>query len=209
MACGCGCGAASPCGAPPFSRPIPSPGPQPTPPAVVSDTAKLLPLCGTLARTLVPVADSLRDLFTTFGLRPYVVNIVRTRWSSGKRGVGVEVVQPNPIALLPTPLLTDMSAVTEVNTPIGLDEFGEVLVQQISGRYTDDFLRGLDRDGRPPEPDEQVYYEVEFPPPCEGREGQRRRFVIKGAPMYFAGRFQWHVRLERARQDRARSGDPR
>lgn len=174
-----------------------------------SDTARPLPLCDTLARSLVPAVDSIRDLFTTFGLRPYVVQLVRTRWSGGRRGIGTELVEPNPIALLPTPLMTDMSAVSEIVTPIGLDEFGEILLQQVSGSYTEDFLRGHDKEGRPVGLDEQFYYEVEFPPPCEGKEGVRRRFVIKGAPMYFAGRFQWHVRLERARQDRSRAGEPR
>jgi hypothetical protein len=165
-------------------------------------------LCDTLARRLVPVADSLRDLYTTFGLRPYVVNLIRTRWSGGKRGVGAELLVSD-VAILPTPLLTDMSAVAEIVTPVGLDEFGEVLLQQISGAYTEDFLRGHDKEGRASPQDEQFYYEVEFPPPCEGRDGDRRRFYMKGAPMYFADQFQWNIRLERARMDRNRAGDPR
>jgi hypothetical protein len=157
----------------------------------------------------VSVADSLRDLYTTFGLRPYVVSLVRTRWSGGKRSIGAEIVESNPITILPTPLVTDMSALTEVNTPIGLDEIGEILLSQVSGSYTEDFLRGHDPAGRPVQTDEQFYYEIEFPPPCEGRQGERRRFVMKGAPMYFSDQFQWQIRLERARMDRTRGGDPR
>jgi hypothetical protein len=158
---------------------------------------------------MVSVADSLRDLYSTFGLRPYVVSIVKTRWSGGTRGKGVEFLEGNPVTLLPTPLVTDMSALNEVNTPVGADEFGEILLQQVSGAYTEDFLRGNDRDGNPVGADEQFYYEIEFPPACEGREGERRRFTLKGAPSYQSDAFQWRVRLERQRQDRARNGEPR
>jgi hypothetical protein len=187
---------------------VPSVGP-PTFPDVRSATAAPLPLCGTLARGVIPVVDRLRNLYTTFGLRPYVVTLVKTRWSGGRRSVGVELLVDNPVALLPTPLLSDLTAVAHVVTPVGLDEFGGVLLSEVSGSYTEDFLRGHDGEGRPVQPDEQFYYEVEFPPPCEGRDGDRRRFVMKGAPMYFADRFQWTIQLERARMDRTRAGDPR
>jgi len=176
---------------------------------VRSATAQPQPLCDTLARTLIPTADVLRNLYTTFGLRPYVVSLVKTRWSGGRRGIGSELLEADPVAILPTPLVSDLTSLSEINTPIGLDEYGEVLLSQVSGVYSEDFLRGHDNDGRPVQTDEQFYYEVEFPPPCEGRDGQRRRFVLRGAPMYYADRFQWNIRLERARQDRTRSGEPR
>lgn len=167
-----------------------------------------VPLCGTLARGLIGVADSIRNLYTSFGLRPYAVRLVKTRWSNGRRGSGTEsVVFSTPI--LPTPLVADIDSLAEVNTPIGLDEFGEVALTQVSGAYTEDFLRGHDAEGRPVAVDEQIYFEVEFPPPCSGGDATRRRFTLRGAPMYRADQFQWSLRLERARQDRARNGDSR
>jgi len=100
-----------------------------------------------------------------------------------------------------------MGALSEIVTPLGLDEFGSILVSEVSGSYTEDFLRGHDSEGRPPSIDEQFYYEIEFPPACVGGEGDRRRFFMSAAPMFFAGQFQWNLKLERARADRGRNGD--
>lgn len=162
----------------------------------------------TLAFQLVDTADVVRDLYTTFGLRPYAVNLVRTRWAGGRRGLGAEEIVTS-IPILPTPLVSDLTALTEINTPIGLDETGEILLQEVSGRFTEDQLRGQEVPGETIPVDQNFFYEIEFPPACAGREGERRRFTIKGAPMYYADRFQWQVRLEKQRQDRARNGDLR
>jgi hypothetical protein len=166
-------------------------------------------LAASLAQDLVPVADSIRDLATEFGLRPYKVTLVRTRWSGPVRNQGVESAV-DEFVLVPTPLLTDMSGVAQINTAIGLDEFGEVLLQEISPTVREDQLRGHGPNGEPIAPNENFYYEVEFPPPgFIDVDGTRRRFTIKGTPMYFADRFEWQVRLERQRGDRKRNGDPR
>lgn len=202
--CGGSCTPSNPC-APGFALPTAGIGALEDP---TTRPQQPLPLCGTLARTLVPVADSLRNLYSTFGLRPYVVRLIKTRWSGGRRGVGAEsIVSETPI--LPTPLIADLTSLQQINTPIGLDEFGEVGLTEVSGAYTEDFLRGHDTEGRPPAVDEQFYYEVEFPPPCTGATGERRRFAMRAAPMYQSSRFQWSLRLERQRQDRTRTGDPR
>ena len=206
MSC-CGtCGSVT-CTCTPLSRVVPGVG------AETSTQQRLLEsesieLCGTLGRTLIPTADIIRNLYTQFGLRPYNINLVRTRWSTGFRSRATElVVSSTP--LLPTPRVSDMSAVTEIVTPIGLDEFGEILLSEVSGAYTEDELRGANKYGDPVAHSDNFYYEIEFPPPCTGQEGERRRFTLRGAPMYFADRFQWNIRLTRQREDRARNGDPR
>jgi hypothetical protein len=149
----------------------------------------------------------LRDLRVRFGLRPYIVRIIRTQWTTGERGEGAEYVS-HVLDLLPTPLVADLSALTEIVQPIGLDEIGSVVLSEISGRYTEDQLRGLDIDGTPVGEDEQIFYEIEFPRP-DGRAGERRRFFLRSAPAYQPERFQWTLRLEQAREGRSRAGELR
>lgn len=161
----------------------------------------------TLAGRLICTADNVRDLYTRFGLRPYKVRIIRTRWTGGRRGQGEEfITHERPIR--PTPLLADLGAISQIVNPIGLDEVGGVQLSEITGTFTDDDLRGLDSAGTPPEPDEQVFYEIEFPR-SDGQPGERRRFFLGAAPMYQADQFQWIVRLERAHEGRDRRGDLR
>lgn len=159
----------------------------------------------TLAQKLIPVADRVRDLFTRFGMRPYVVRVVRIRWSAGQRGVGTPIVESS-LDLLPTPLVQDLTTMTEIVQPIGLDEVGVISVSEISGRFTDGQLRAMKADGQAPGPDEEVFYEIEFPKP--NGLVDRRRFFLRSAPYYFAGKFYWQVRLERAHSDRQENGDP-
>jgi len=161
----------------------------------------------TLARKLIKVADGLRDPFTRFGTRPYKVRVVRARWTSGKRGVGTPVVE-RTLDLLPTPLVQDMSGVTEIVNPVGLDEVGTIAIAEISGRFTDEELRFCAADGTPLGPDEEVWYEIEFPR-ADGKPGDLRRFYLRAAPMYFATRFMWTLRLEKAHSDRGRDGSYR
>ncbi len=163
-----------------------------------------LDLSNTLARKLIPVADTLRDLRTKFGMRPYEVHIIRTRWTGGERGLGEEYTKSD-LVILPTPRLVDLTSLAEIVQPIGLDEIGIVTLDEISGRFTEDQLRGFHDDGTPPDADENVFYEVVFPQ-TDGSTGnaQRRRFFPVSAPHYTAGKFEWVLRLERARPDRPR-----
>jgi hypothetical protein len=159
-----------------------------------------------LAISLIPVADDLRDLLTQTGMRPYVVHFVRTRWSGGSRGDGVEqVVYDAPI--LPTPLVSDLSALNEIVNPVGLDEVGGIVLSEVSGAYTEEQLLGRGAGGEPIPPDEQFYYEIEFTR-TDGRPAERRRFFIRSAPSYQPSKFQWTVSLERSHEDRTRLGEP-
>jgi hypothetical protein len=158
-----------------------------------------------LAQKLIPVADSIRNLYTKFALRPYKVSIIKVRWSSGERGIGTPLIEKQ-IVILPTPRVLDLSTMTEIVNPVGLDEIGMIGVTEITGKLSDDELRFLDKDGAGPGLDEEVYYEIEFPKP-DGTSA-KRRFFLRSAPHYFADKFYWMIRLERSHEERDRNGDP-
>jgi len=165
-------------------------------------------LSKTLGRRLINTVDRLRDIPVRFGLRPYEVHVVRTRWTGGERGVGYEVVIFDE-AVLPTPLITSLDGVSRVVNIVGLDEIGSVRLEQVSGRYAEGYLSGTDENGNPPDPDTNFYYEVQFPTPGTITDGApRRRFFPSSAPSYDASRFQWSLSLERSHVDRLNDGSP-
>jgi len=159
-----------------------------------------------LARSFVPLADQLRDLLTKFGLRTYQVSLVRVQWSGGRRGVGAATVKSQTV-LEPTPKIGDLNGLTEILTPIGLNDQGSILLTQISGRYTEEELLGLDEYGNDIPLDEEFFYEIEFPR-TDGKPSEMRRFFPRSVPSYKPGGLQWTVRLEKANEDRDRNGDP-
>jgi hypothetical protein len=165
-------------------------------------------LSATLGRKLISVVDTLRDIPVRFGLRPYEVHIVRTRWTGGWRGQGQEVViSDTPI--LPTPLIQSLDGVQRITNIIGLDEVGTVKLDEVSGRYAEGFLSGTDSEGNPQDPDTNFFYEVQFPTPGTISDGApRRRFFPSSAPSYDASKFAWSVTLTRSHADRLSNGDP-
>ena len=160
----------------------------------------------TLGQALLPVADTLRNLLTDFGLSPYTVKLIFTRWSTGERGEGVEIVI-SEMPIVPTPKITDLTAVTTILTASGLAEQGEIMLSKISGTYTEEQLRGIWPDGRPTDGDTQFFYEIQFNEVQTGVPGERRRFFPTSAPYFDAPALQWRVNLRKQRDDRTRSGD--
>jgi len=163
-------------------------------------------LARSLQRMLVPVVDKVRDLNTRLGMRPYRVRVVRTTWGSGERGVGVEVVV-SEMELLPTPLLVDMNTLSEEVTAVGRVEVGTVTLREVSGRYTEDHLTGVDSEGNPVGDSDSLYYEVDMFRP-DGQPGERRRFALASVPFYDAPRAQWVVTLDAQLARRGRDGSP-
>ena len=165
-------------------------------------------LSRTLTRRLISTVDGLRDLLTRFGLRPYEVRMVRTKWTGGYRGAGQEIVVFDE-AILPTPLILGLDGVTRIVQPVGLDEIGACQLTQVSGRYAEGYLTGRDANGSPLDEDTQYYFEVVFPTPNTVSDGApRRRFYAATAPTYDAGNFEWRVTLQRSHSDRANDGSP-
>jgi hypothetical protein len=168
---------------------------------------KLGDIKNTLTAKLTRTVDKIRDLHTVFGRRPYVVRIIRSKWSGPKRGRGTEIFVSES-CLSPTPLVSDLSSLQEVLTPIGFNEMGAVQVSEISGRYSEEFLLGVDSDGNQLNPNESFFWEIEYPR-RDGKPSQKRRFHVQSTPTYSAARFQWSVSLNAVDQDRARNGELR
>jgi hypothetical protein len=177
-----------------------------TPPSFTS--LRGVSLGSTLIRKLVPTVDKLRDLATKFGIRPYEVHVIRTRWSGGERGVGEEYIVQD-VMILPTPKVSDLTGLNIQIESIGSIEAGSLRITQISMAYTEDQLSGKDSNGNPPGDEEQVYYEI-YIPGSDGTlaNGVRRRFTIISAPTLKAGSVQWQVMLGRTAGDRDRAGGP-
>lgn len=157
----------------------------------------------TLGRCLIPVVDAARDIRTQLGLKPYRVSLVRMKWSGGRRGIGEPLVV-DTFEILPTPDATDLSSLADIVQTIGREEQGSIMLTKISGRYTEDQLRGFDRDGTTIGADENVFWEIEF---ILG--GERRRFVNSSPPSYNPKTFEWTMKLEKAIENRDRDGNPR
>jgi len=159
-------------------------------------------LSNSLVQSLTPCVDKIRDLYTCLGARVYEVAIVKTRWSGGERGVGVEQVVSEEL-ILPTPRISDLTSLSASTQAIGQEEFGSIEVSQISPRYTEDFLAGREEGGAELPSDMNVYWEIRIP------GSERRRFVLNSPPNLSPLKFEWTVRLEKAFENRARNRDPR
>lgn len=161
----------------------------------------------TLVASLVPCVDHIRDLYTSLGARVYEVALIHTRWTGGERGVGSEEVISD-VPLLPTPRVSDLSAVQYQTYSLGGVEQGAINVSEISPRYTEDELMGRLPQGGEIPLDQNFYWELRVPV-SPGESGERRRFVPVSIPGLDPLRFQWMITLVRAQQDRSRSGSTR
>jgi hypothetical protein len=159
----------------------------------------------TLARGFINLADSLRDMLTKFGLRTYKVSILKVEWSGNRRGRGTPQVV-SELAVLPTPKISAIDSLSEIIQAGGGLESGSLELTQISGRFTEEQLRGHANDGEPIPANQEFFYEVEFFP----HEGPsvKRRFIPSAPPAYYPGRLGWTVRLARSFDNRDRNGDP-
>lgn len=157
-----------------------------------------------LTESLGEVADSIRQLYTDFGLRPYEIFSVVVRWSGGERHRGTAaVVSETP--LLPTPKIENIEQLDEELRSAGRVERGTVRLIEISPRYTMDDIRLLFP--RALVAGEEHYIEARI----DRRDGEteRQRYVVSGAPERRADQFDWTVRLIKQDENRFRDGRPR
>jgi len=151
--------------------------------------------------------DELRQLAADFGARPYRVFLVRTRFSGNKRGIGAEVLVSEK-EITPPPKVEPPQSINRQLLDIGMDEQGGLSISEISPRYTENELLGLDPDGKGIPDNETFYYEVTLMREDPGSL-RRRRYMIQGVPSFSATGLYWTVRLVRSGSDRTAPGIPR
>jgi hypothetical protein len=165
----------------------------------------------TLAGRLVPLADRLRGLKARFGVRPYRVFLVHAVWTGGKRGVGHKQLTSR-VEIIPPPRVTDLAAVNRRLRATGLNEEGDVRIDEISAKYAEDDLMGRTPDLQNPEERRTLRQDVEFwweihEARAVGVPPAIRRFSPPNTvPMLKRDDMQWRVTLTRQAEDRARSG---
>ena len=176
-----------------------------------------------LVARLSSVVDSQRQLNTKFGMRPYRVFLIWTKWTGVERGQGMENVLCE-CEILPTPRVVSLDKLSFTPFHAGVLPVGSLSVDEIStGRYTSDVLRGdIPVDGREaligprppglssrqldhiPEPYD-FFYEV-MQDERNGCAPVRERFGLLSMPFLDAENFSWRLMLEKRGQDRNRDG---
>jgi len=156
-----------------------------------------------LVEDLGGVVDDLRQMLVEFGLRPYTVHVVRVRWSGGEVGRGTPATAVD-LALLPTPRVRSLEALAWQSREGGHVERGDVRLEGISPRYTEDEIESYfgRADG------EECFVEVRMDR-RDGREPERRRFTIASPPVRRPDRFDWSVTIRKQDGNRERDGSRR
>lgn len=140
--------------------------------------------------------DTIRQMNTDMGLRPYRVYMVKLGWTGPTRGDGV-LTEVSRVEILPVPKVADMASVQLMLQPGGLDEQGNIIVSEISAKYTEFQLRGLGPGGEELDPNQEFMWEVSWARD-DGTTPIRRRFHPIALPNYNPGMFQWTITLVRA-----------
>lgn len=164
----------------------------------------------TLTNKLGPTIDKIRQIASNIGIREYRVFLVHAEWSGGVRGRG----SPTEISrreILPQPRVQDATSTAYVVRAFGLQEEGTIVIDRISGKYTEDDLTGRTPDLEDPvktrsgQDGLDFYWEVveaadHDPKPVP------RRYVPSAVPARLP--FQWKVVLTKQEMNAPRSLPP-
>lgn len=184
------------------SQPEPNPQPNPRPDVPNTDPNLSIPAPvqarQSLTQQLGPVVDDIRQIAVDLGQRSYQVWSVRVRWDGGARGQG-DVVQVWEKPFLPIPKVAKWRVPEELRAA-GYVERGDVVLTELSPRYTEDEIRDLFHVKLGPAEDGFIELRVA----ADGLS-ERKRFTTSTAPERRANKFDWTVRLQR--QDRQRNRD--
>lgn len=159
-----------------------------------------------LVEELGETVDSIRQIATDLGARPYRVFLITTEWTGEEIGEGIERVA-SEVEILPTPKVSPITALSKSLTQAGLIEQGELRVTGISTSFKEWELRGVQQDGKDLPDNRQFFYEMRMDARSPTAETLRRRFALSKVPFYDAERVQWVVELKKAAEDRMSTGD--
>lgn len=154
-----------------------------------------------LANALVAAADRMRELYTTVGLRPYRVFLVKGFWAGDRKGHG-DLLVTSRRELEPRPRVRDLGTLNLQIRSTGRVEDGDVFVDQISARYVEEELTGRSPDMADPSLPRTSRREVDFwweieeaRPGCP--EPLVRAFSPRALPALRRDEFQWTITLAR------------
>lgn len=158
-----------------------------------------------LAADLGEVVDEANQIRADLGMRPYRVFSVVERWDSGVTGRGTATVVAE-VEFVPPPFV-DFAPLKRKYGAAGSVERGQIMLRDISPRYTEDQLSSLTKPVV--QPGEAAYIEIRADGRFEGPgDPKRRRFVISGVPWLDQDRFEWLVKLTQQDNPRDRRGRP-
>lgn len=157
------------------------------------------------------IADKLRQLNTKFGLRSLRAFIVWTRWQGASQGQGNEEVIAE-IEILPTPKVVGLDGVTLNPFRAGMFPVGSLRLDEISGTFDRDTLKGRKVPGHPEIDPTTERFEFFYELVDDGRAGDapahRARYRLFGEPQRREGFVCWAIMLQRMNDDRQRDGTP-
>jgi hypothetical protein len=170
-----------------------------------------------LANRFIGIADNLRQLNTTLGVRSMRVFVVWVQWTGERQGDGLERVVYEE-ELLPTPKVTGLDGVTWQPHGAGKLPEGSIRLDEVSLTYSREFLAGRSipaPNGASPAPvvvqerTTEFFYELRDDgrdqEPCT--DGPRRmRFRVLGEPMRRDSAVCWTLNIERMSEDRKPDG---
>lgn len=165
----------------------------------------------TLAWQLTGVADDVRKIAADLGVRPYRVYLVHAEWSGEARGYGeAQIISRREI--VPVPRVRDIDSATRNLRATGMTEEGDVVVDQISARLTEDDLLGKTPDMRDAVQQRtsrakvQFWWEIVENRPSNPSPAIRRFSGPVKVPVLTRGGLQWRVTLVKQDLDRGRDG---
>jgi hypothetical protein len=154
-----------------------------------------MPARRTLADSLGPTADRIRQIRTDLGFAPYRVYLVHWRWP-GKVGLG-RPVEISRVEILPTPKVSDMNSTNLMLAAFGATEGGGIFLSKISTKFSEDDLAGKTPDMRDLVRTNTAAYGVEFFYEVRlNRPGSKpRRYSPSGVPNLDKNGLHWHLNL--------------
>jgi hypothetical protein len=164
-------------------------------PAISGQVHPESPTRRTLADSLGPTVDRIRQIRTNLGFSPYRVFLVHWRWP-GKVGLG-RPVEISRTEIQPTPKVSDMNGTALALAAFGTAEGGGIFLSKVSTKYSEDDLMGLTPDMRDlvrtgtSSPSVEFFYEV-----CLSRpDSKPRRYIPSGVPNLNKTGIHWHLPL--------------